>query len=368
MKLYYLAATALLSFFSVGISGFAQPSSNAAQYLNAALDLMQSYSLHRKEIDWPALRKQAFTYARDAKVTQETYPAIVFACTQLKVNQGTCLQQPHGTPIAIQLQTTTILRAAEEASHGRPLTPPSISPFFGRDSFSLAMLRHADKKYAYLVVTTAMGSHAESLNPRYRHRWAETLYSLVNKGIQAGAQGWILDLRGQNKWASFAPIFAGLQPLFGNGTILKFRSPKSSHTTSIKDGTILEQVRFANPYVEERIDEALSYTPKDSPLAVLIDRETQGAAEVFAVALKGRPKTCFIGQRTGGFTDSGAGWPLADGALLDIVTEQVFDRNGHAYPEGVEPNLERNNLSKIPAIASDPAIIAAQNWLATQNK
>ena len=100
---------------------------------------------------------------------------------------------------------------------------------------------------------------------------------------------------------------------------------------------------------------------------MLIDRETQGAAEVLAIALKGRPKTFFVGQRTGGFTDSGAAWPLADGALLNLVTEEVFDRKSHAYPEGIDPDLTLPVPPKMPSIQNDPAVLAAENWLATRS-
>ena len=73
-------------------------SGEATHYLNQALDLMQAYSLHRKEIDWARLRREVFVYAKAAQTTQETYPAIVFACTQLKANGGNCLASNKSQP------------------------------------------------------------------------------------------------------------------------------------------------------------------------------------------------------------------------------------------------------------------------------
>jgi carboxyl-terminal processing protease len=233
-------------------------SQTAADYLNHALDLMQKHALHRKEIDWQRLRRAAIAYSKDAQTPSATYPAIVYACTQLK-DHSSHLQQPVDTPVAIQIQSRTTEITAQQAAHGRRLTSTAPSPFLARQSFLLAMLKHGDRHYAYLVVPFSERFHTEYADPRLRHKWAEELYSLVSNASQQGVQGWILDLRG-NTGGYLAPMLAGLQPLLGNGEVLNFRGPDTKHTMSIKDGASLDQFGFGHTSTEERIDENVQLT------------------------------------------------------------------------------------------------------------
>jgi hypothetical protein len=50
----------------------------AANYLNEAVDVMQTYSYYRKKIDWPAFRASVIAQgeSRKARVTGDTYPII----------------------------------------------------------------------------------------------------------------------------------------------------------------------------------------------------------------------------------------------------------------------------------------------------
>ncbi|MGW7623024.1 hypothetical protein ACWGLG_45965 [Streptomyces antimycoticus] len=48
----------------------------ARTYLTAALDLIQKRALNRGEVDWPEVRRTAFTQAVDARKPSGTYPAI----------------------------------------------------------------------------------------------------------------------------------------------------------------------------------------------------------------------------------------------------------------------------------------------------
>ena len=52
-------------------------------YLDSALNLMQTHSLHRDEIDWTALRAGALERARTLDSTSRVYPAIRWAIEQL---------------------------------------------------------------------------------------------------------------------------------------------------------------------------------------------------------------------------------------------------------------------------------------------
>src|SRR5690349_11374713 len=72
-------------------------SSAARIYLEQALNLMQQHALNKSSLDWPHLRESTFARASHAKITADTYPAIVFALTQLKETHS-FLQLPDSLP------------------------------------------------------------------------------------------------------------------------------------------------------------------------------------------------------------------------------------------------------------------------------
>jgi carboxyl-terminal processing protease len=59
-------------------------SASATRYLDHVLDFMQQNALHKREIDWPALRIETFWHAAGAQSTVDTYPGIFFALSQLE--------------------------------------------------------------------------------------------------------------------------------------------------------------------------------------------------------------------------------------------------------------------------------------------
>jgi carboxyl-terminal processing protease len=336
-------------------------SAAAADYLNHALDLMQQHALHRKEIDWPQLRRAATAYAKDANTPAETYPAITYACSQMK-DHSSHLEEPNGTAIAIQRQTSSMEILAARDAHGRKLTSGEPSPFAGRSSFLLAMLQSGGRRYAYVVIPYSADLHAHYSDPQRRHQWGEDLFHLVTEGARRGAEGWILDLRG-NAGGYLGPMLTGVQTLLGDGTVLALRGPDAKNTISIKGGAVLNHAGFARVSVEGNIDETATPDGKNAPVVVLLDRGTQSAGESLAIAFEGRKRTLFLGERTAGLTDSGTFWDLSDGAVLSIMSERVYDRHGHDYPEGIEPETGVRDPKTIVKISDDPAVIAAEEWL-----
>lgn len=343
------------------VSGSAEMSAAASDYLNHALELMQEHALHRKEIDWPQLRRAATAYAKDARTPAETYPAIAYACSQLK-DHSSHLEEPNRTPIEIQRQSSSVTLLAAKQAHGRKLTSDEPSPFAGRGSFLLAMLPSGGRRYAYLVIPYSAEHHGQYSDPRRRHEWEEDLFHLTNEAKRRGADGWIVDLRG-NTGGYLGPMLAGLQTLLGNGTVLKLRGPHCKNTISIKDGAVLNHAGFARVSTEGQIDETVVPDEKNAPVVVLLDRGTSSAGESLAVAFEGRKKTLFLGERTAGLTDSGTYWDLPDGAVLSIMSERVYDRHGHDYPEGIEPETPVQDPKRGTNISDDPAVLGAEEWL-----
>ena len=59
--------------------------------------------------------------------------------------------------------------------------------------------------------------------------------------------------------------------------------------------------------------------------------------EMLAIALEGRDRTYFIGERTTGRTDALSNTSLSDGAVLSVESWRVLDRRGSAYSDMSTP-------------------------------
>ena len=256
--------------------------------------------------------------------------------------------------------------AAKE--HGRPLTHRQSSPFLDRSSFVLTMLDRGGKRYAYIVIPFSASFHAEFREASLRHKWAaESLLGLVRKASQNGANGWILDIRG-NRGGYLAPMLAGLYSLLGDGNVLELHGPDSTNIWSIKGSKVVNRSGFQRVSVEEMTDETPQANEHDAPVVILLDRNTESAAESLAIAFQGRPRTLFIGERTAGLTTSGFYWDLSDGAVLSIMSQEVRDRRGRTYPEDIEPSIRVADPSTPTAISKDPAIRKGITWLSTDSR
>jgi hypothetical protein len=51
-------------------------STQAAAYINKAIDIMEQNSLHKKSIVWPTLKKEALFQCKNCESTGDTYPVI----------------------------------------------------------------------------------------------------------------------------------------------------------------------------------------------------------------------------------------------------------------------------------------------------
>jgi hypothetical protein len=105
------------------------------------------------------------------------------------------------------------------------------------------------------------------------------------------------------------------------------------------------------------------------PLAVLIDQDTAGAAEVIAAALKVKAHALLIGQKTTGSAAEYQSSPIGNNLLLAIAVTQVQVPNYPAiFPNGVQPDIsvsqpvdqersiltETDNQSSAPFITDEP--------------
>lgn len=286
-------------------------SSEARAYLLEAIRLMRENSLHRAELDWEAIERDAFERAGNAQDPADTYEAIREALRALG-DRHSFLILPEGIP----------------AGSGGTAAPPVPGG------------EMIDGRWAYVSVPL-VGANAI----------ADSILSIVDELAAQNACGWIVDLRenlGGNMW----PMLLGLSPLFGSGEVGAFVSPGgASNRWIVRPGEVgIDDNRVLGT------DRALPDL-SDAPVAVLLGGRTVSSGEAIAVAFEGRPRTRSFGQATFGLSSGNQPFPLSDGAQLNLTVALFADREGTVFGGPIEPDEVVEGLTDYAVIS------AAIRWL-----
>jgi hypothetical protein len=173
--------------------------------------------------------------------------------------------------------------------------------------------------------------------------YADAIRAGLAQGIDAQVCGFVVDLSGHqggNMW----PGLEGLGPLFGADAVVgAFKRAQSWRIEKPAEG-----------------DDGRLWSDKVAqlPVAVLVGPQTASSGEAIAVAFSGRPATEFFGRKTYGVATSNQMVALGDGMVAFVMTSEMLDRNGKAFPNGIVPPVED---------ASDEAASArALAWLGEQ--
>jgi hypothetical protein len=282
---------------------------SVVQYLDNAVDTMETFSINKKKINWKSFRAQVLKDSRGATTYSQTYPAIQNALLSLG-DQHSFFK----TPEQHQLWKDAALRIPVKQKKERKR--------------SLGMMR--DENIAELDVETfTSGDEKEMLN--YAGRLQESIKDLD----KYHPKGWIVDLdynRGGNMW----PMLAGIGPLLGEG-ISGYFVPTDGKRIAWKyqNGEVWSgnelMLKISKPYQIKR---------NDSPVALFVTHRTASSGEAVVVAFIGRPNTRIYGDPTAGLSSANQGYTLVDGAQL-ILTSAVFaDRNGRLYGSKIQPDVD----------------------------
>jgi C-terminal processing protease CtpA/Prc len=187
---------------------------------------------------------------------------------------------------------------------------------------------------------------------------ANHIRSNLEKLAAKGARYWILDLR-YNTGGNMNPMMSGLRPLLCDGAVGGEANLKGEiiGSWSMKDGDF---------YMGDYNDVSLAVSDGiqcDSGVAVLISRQTTSSGEAVGTTFKGRPNSRFFGENTGGLTTVTNWEPIDDELTMSIAVSYYADRNGNIFEENLQPD---EHIEFVPELAlnQDPAIEAAQSWLA----
>jgi len=312
-----------------------QLSDEAASYLNAALDTMQTHHVYRQTRDWSAFRQRVMERADGAQVPQDTYSAIRYAVDALD-NHSSFSPASNTSTQRADFPTTEVKPFSSKNTRQPPIQGVRLTDRIG-----------------YVKVPSFSGGLQESIE------FADELQGTVERVDSTTVCGWVVDLRsnhGGNMW----PMVTGIGPVVGEGHLGSFVTPEADtlkwhyeNGASVYEGDIITAVS-GTPYQLHR---------PFPPVAVLMGEQTASSGEAVLVAFQGRDRTKTFGHPTGGYTTAIRKFPLRDGAALYLAVAEFADRTGQVYKGKIYPDLRPNTApSEIPTY-EDPIVDTAQGWV-----
>ncbi len=298
---------AIVSVLAVGLTlpriSYAQDkpiASDVKKYLQQLVNGLRQYRVGRDEIDWGQVESKTMAAAAGAQTIPDAFPAIRVALAEIK------------DPWAMY-HAATGQNVGPDAPRCIPsrVTAPTVPTSVG---------------YIRVAPIPARGTRAE-------REAAVAIRAALKTADDAGAENWIVDLRGHFMGSLPAPVM-GLAPLMGDGTVFKMEYadaivPFNADQTSIK----------ANGQ-EMAIDGSkFSLTHKKPRVAVLVDGGTAGVGELLTVAFENRDNARVFGTATCGIPPLRlVPQKLKDGAEFTLSAMRIIDRLDKRYRGPIEPH------------------------------
>lgn len=333
-------------------------SPGAAAFLDNAIDIMRQHALHSQNVDWEAVRTEAFKRAGGAFNPIDTYPAIYWALVQLG-DPGSHLRLPPGLyPDQIALLQQAEKDALTSAPGGVKAETSIPTAFTSRRLPEGHIVTVQGRNFGYIVLPRCSAKDSDGLL-----LYAADVRRLLSDLSAENPKGWIVDLRG-NTGGNMWPMLTGIGPILGDGPVGSFVASDGNVTWFYQDG----KTGTRNPAGLETVSLTLEDAPvlmtPSSPVAVLVDSSTASSAEAITIAFHGRPETRFFGTPTAGKSTAVQPFKLDDGAELYLTTAIDADRSGKSYPDGFTPDeVIPYNSSSIPQESNDAVMQAGQKWL-----
>ena len=288
----------------------------AAKYLDGALKTLERSSIHRKTVDWKALRDSAYAWADGASTPEEVWPALHLALRFVDPHSFLQTPRPMGAPRRPVSFSGAAGRAGPRSAPPIPMPTPALEDRIG-----------------YLVVPGFQGPN--------RPEFVDALQGSIREFDEAGACGWIVDLRfnrGGNMW----PMLAGVGPLLGAERVGAFVNASNRvEPWYYRAG----QAWAAQPepppgegFAGKGRKASHRLRDKDAPVALLLSGATSSSGEAVAVAFLGRDNLRTFGDTTAGFNSANGRYRLPDGAEMWITNAMNRDRRGRGYALSIAPD------------------------------
>ena len=383
------------------------------EYLENALNWIQTYAVFGDDVDWDEVRREAFALAPDPQSTADTYPALRIVLARLGDGNAWLGEPPPPDPaddyigltfhlpenIVIYVDPNSPAEQAEvrvgdfiELINGEPpkpygQNPSSIFLDIGTEPQVQLTLRRAGLAEPIQVVLdkTAPPENAFLQKPAGRQLRANTnwvgylelpyypgfpptypgqVHNLTRKLDRSEVCGWIFDLR-RNHGGDIWSYLAAIGPILGEGNVGGFTYLDGAHELWGYHGG---KVFWADNERAESLVEGGIYTPKRAmtPVALLAGPTTIAAGELVIVAFEGREKVRIFGEPTSGLPTLIYWTQLSDGAFINLSGAFSTDRSGKIYDGPILPDeTVKTDWAQFGA-DQDSVILAALDWLKTQ--
>jgi len=314
-------------------------SATARSYLTEALDFEQEVFLWGDKINWTTMRADVMSKAATAQKPADTYSAIQYSIDHYFVPLGdrhSGFWPPSQAP-------------------GR-VDSPSNNPLYLVQGQMLGNI-------AYLYVPTFAGINAKGR--------ADSTLAMI-KTLDANKPcGWIIDVR-NNPGGTWAAMFAGLNPLVGNGQfagLVDGGNNKAYFYVQNGEAGIYDPSTNKN-YPQVTASGTYTLSTKNPPIALLQGPLTASAGEIILLSFKGATSAVrSFGTNSYGDTSVPAGEYLPpDSAYLNITAALMFDRTGKVYGDVIQPDqvIPSDTTQVFKPGTKDLSTTAAINWLATR--
>ena len=295
------------------------------QYLDTALDVIQTQDVYSPSGDWNAIRQQADAALDQSPTLNQARNEILWALTQLG-NDG---------------HADVLSPGRYQNVAGSHCTPAEL--------VALPTGRLLEGRVGYISIPSITARTDTSAARKYM----TTGLNVVAQLNAQGARSWIIDLR-SNPGGDVYPMLIVAGPILGEGKISGFNALHGPTSwISYSDFSIAVDGK-----VVLRAPKHITLSASEPPAAVLLDAETASAAEAVAVSFIGRPTTRTFGMRTAGATGSPTRYTLSDGSVLQFSKYLDVDRTGTVYRGPIDPDQ-----ATPPLLPGDTTLDAALAWV-----
>ncbi len=385
--------------------------SPAAQaYLEAALAYMQENSIQRDQVDWTAIRAEAFKATAHAQSPADTYDAIAVALYRLGdqhsrfvdpqeasrfptqqdlsigllvdyadqvvqtvqphspadragIHQGDTVTAINGTPArpldAGAFFTALYTGATVALTLKRAGVPQPITTQITHDAVDAKHMPQGRRLAGNIGYIALPSGPAPGINDEY----AAIMQQLIRAIDRTPTCAWVVDLQ-HNQGGALDPMVLGAGPVLGDGEAGASIPAKGPPVPwSYRQGVYRHGTYTAvltTPYMLKQ---------PFPPVAVLTSRDTASAGEAIAISFRGRAGSRSFGAATAGVPTGNTTHYLSDGAAIILTTALEADRTGHVYglTERIAPDqLVANPEPQTIGTDADPVLRAAVAWLQTQ--
>jgi carboxyl-terminal processing protease len=383
-----------------------QPTQPPQQYLDNALNWIETHAVLGDRVDWGQVRQEAAGLASGTQTTIQVHFALEHVLLTLcHAGDASAFLYDPGAPTSVKSSgyiatypdgVIVLVRPGSPAERagirvGDTIETLDGKPYIevgdpcggnhGRVQENVVIRRTGEKDLLVFQLTyesvnypKPAGRHLDSPweNIGYLELTIETgedlLYpthvqSILRSVDQSPICGWILDLRrlyGCDLWSYLEAV----GPILGEGELGGFVYRDGSRDTwAYRDGKIYWGGE-ATPWSYVRGE---LYQPRNSApaVALLINETTYAAAELVGVAFRGRPDVRFFGEPTAGNPFLMEHTSLSDNATINLSAARSYDRLGNVYAGSLIPDVTlATDWLKIGS-NQDPLILAAANWLQT---